>query len=465
MTDTAQGPDDRPLRPVPASGTVPPQNLEAEESVLGAMMISPGAIGAVLDILDGHEFYRESHARIFRAAVALYVKGEPVDPITLTNTLEETGLLADVGGRVRLHELAALVPASANAAHYARIVRELSVVRGLIRGGGEISRLGWDRPGPVEELVEQAEAIVFDISQQRSSGDLVSAKDAIAEAWANLMSLYENGRDVIGTPTGFKVIDDLTSGLQPGNLVVLAARPSMGKSGLALGMAAHVSLRLGVPSALFTLEMSRAEVMQRLLSGEAAVDGQKIRNGRGIMPEDWQKLTAASERIEKAPLFIDDSALLTIGEIRSKARRLKMRLPELGLIVVDYLQLMAGSGSEENRNQEISRISRALKILARDLETPVLALSQLSRAVEQRHDKRPILSDLRDSGAIEQDADVVLFVYRDEYYNPESAAEDGTEGIAEVNIAKQRNGPTGTVKLSFVKRYARFTDLAPDYQQ
>jgi replicative DNA helicase len=440
------------------SETVPPQSKDAEESVLGSMLISEGAIGAVLDVLDGTEFYFHSHGKIFKAALGLYAQGRPVDVVTMIDRLHELGELDDVGGRVRLHELGALVPASSNAAHYARIVRELAIVRGLIRAGQEITRLGWDRPGTVEELAEQAEAIVFDATQARQSGDLVAAKDIIGETWRNLMHLFENGRDVIGTPTGYKVIDDLTSGLQPGNLVVLAARPSMGKSGLALGMAANVTLRQGVPAALFTLEMSKQEVMQRLLAGEALVDGQKIRNGRGLVPEDWQKLTAASERIEKAPLFIDDSALLTIGEIRSKARRLKMRNPDLGLVVVDYLQLMASTGNEENRNQEIGRISRALKILARDLEVPVLALSQLSRGVEQRHDKRPILSDLRDSGAIEQDADVVMFIYRDEYYNPE---ETDQQGLAEVNVAKQRNGPTGTVKLSFVKRHARFTDLAP----
>lgn len=447
----------------PQAKNVPPQNLEAEESVLGAMMISPGAIAAVCDVLsaDGHEFYRGSHAKVFRAAVALYTQGEPVDAITLTDLLEQRGELEDVGGRVRLHELAALVPASANAAHYARIVRETSIVRGLIRAGGEISRLGWDRPGEVAELVDRAEQSLYEVTQEHARGGLIPAADIVGDTYRRVMTLAETGADVIGVPTGFEVIDRLTSGLHPGNLVIIAARPSMGKSGLGLNIASHVSVKLGLPVAFFTLEMTRDEVMQRTLASEAMIDSQKIRNGRGLTGEDWQRLSAAASRVEAAPLYIDDSSLSTVGDIRSKARRMKMQHPNLALVVVDYLQLMTGSGSEDSRVQEISRISRGLKILAGDLEVPIVALSQLSRAVEQRHDKRPILSDLRDSGSIEQDADVVMFIYRDEYYNPETAAEDGTEGIAEVNISKQRNGPTSTVKLAFVKKLAGFDDLQP----
>lgn len=443
----------------PREAPVPPQNLEAEESILGAMMLSPGAVAAVTEVLSprGTEFYRESHAKIYRAAAGLYEKGEPVDAITLADRLEEAGELQDVGGRVRLHELAGLVPATANVAHYATIVRELSLVRGLIRAGGSISRLGWERPGPLAELVERAEQELFEVTQERGKGDLVAARDAIADAYRRLVQLSETGRDLVGCPTGFQVIDHITSGLQPGNLVVLACRPSMGKSGLALGILANVTLRGGLPAVLFTLEMSTSEVMQRLLSMESLVDSQKIRNGRGLDREDWARLANASGRIEQAPLHVDDSGLITVGEIRSKARRLKMRNPDLALVCVDYLQLMASTGNEENRVQEVSRITRSLKILARDLEVPVLALSQLNRGVEARHDKRPILSDLRESGSVEQDADVVMFIYRDEYYNPEDTDQ---QGIAEVNVAKQRNGPTGTVKLSFVKKHARFSDLA-----
>ncbi len=262
---------------------------------------------------------------------------------------------------------------------------------------------------------------------------------------------------MIGVASGFAVIDRLTAGFHPGNLVIIAARPSMGKSGLALNIAGHVAIRVGLPVALFTLEMSESEVMQRYLSAESYVDSQRIRTGN-LAGEDWQRLSAAAGKLEGAPLFVDDSSLSTVGEIRSKARRLKMRHPDLALVIVDYLQLMTSTGSEESRVQEVSRISRGLKILAGDLDVPVIALSQLSRAVEQRHDKRPILSDLRDSGSIEQDADIVMFIYRDEYYNPEDTDQ---QGIAEVQIAKQRNGPTGTVKLAFVKKLAGFDDLAP----
>src|SRR3989440_403195 len=361
------------LAPVPDSAPVPPQNLEAEESVLGAMMLSPGAIGAVSEILDAGDFYRESHAKIYRAALALYAKGEPVDAITLTDELEERSELEAVGGRVRLHELAALVPATANASHYARIVRETATLRGLIRAGGEISRLGWGRPG----------------------------------------------------------------------------------AALALCMAANIAVRQNIPVGMFTLEMSKSEVTQRLMCSEAKVESQRLRTGK-LAPDDWPRLTAACDKLAKAPIYVDDTGSINMMEIRSKSRRLKSRHPDLGLIVVDYLQLMSSAGSAENRVQEVSQISRSLKILARDLEVPIIALSQLSRAVEQRTDKRPILSDLRESGSIEQDADLVAFVYRDEYYNDES----DQQGLAEVILAKHRNGPTDSIKLSFLKRYAKFSDLA-----
>jgi replicative DNA helicase len=443
------------LAPVLSSAPVPPQNLEAEESVLGAMMLSPGAIGAVSEILDAGDFYRESHAKIYRAALALYAKGEPVDAITLTDELEERSELEDVGGRVRLHELAALVPATANAAHYARIVHETATLRGLIRVGSEISRLGWDRPGDTGDLVDQAEQILFDLSQQRVTGEFTHIDQLLKESFERITSLYEAGEDVTGTRSGYRELDRLTSGFQPGNLIIVAARPSMGKSALALCMAANVAVRHGVPVGLFTLEMSKAEVTQRLMCSEAKVESQRLRNGK-LAPDDWPRLTAACDKLAKAPIYVDDTGSINMMEIRSKARRLKSRHPDLGLIVVDYLQLMSSAGNAENRVQEVSQISRSLKILARDLEVPILALSQLSRAVEQRTDKRPILSDLRESGSIEQDADLVAFIYRDEYYNEES----DQQGLAEVILAKHRNGPTDSVKLSFLKRYAKFTDLA-----
>jgi replicative DNA helicase len=435
---------------------VPPQNLEAEESVLGAMMLSPGAIGAVSEVLDAGDFYRESHAKIYRAALALYAKGEPVDAITLVDELEERGELEDAGSRTRIHELAALVPASANAGHYARIVREMATLRGLIRAGGEISGLGWERPGETTDLVDRAEQIVFDLSQSRVTSEFSHIEELLKDSFERITALYEAGADVTGTPSGFRDLDRLTSGFQPGNLIIVAARPSMGKSGLGLCIAGNLAVRAEVPTAVFTLEMSKSEVTQRLMCSEAKVESQRLRTGK-LAADDWPRLTAACDRLAKAPIYVDDTGSITMMEIRSKARRLKSREPGLGLIVVDYLQLMTSGASVENRVQEVSQISRQLKVLARDLDVPILAMSQLSRAVEQRHDKRPILSDLRESGSIEQDADLVMFIYRDEYYNEES----DQQGIAEVHLAKHRNGPTDTVKLSFLKRYAKFADLAP----
>jgi replicative DNA helicase len=434
---------------------VPPQNLEAEESVLGAMMLAPGAIGAVSEILDAGHFYRESHAKVFRAAVALYGKGEPVDAITLVDELERRGELDAIGGRVRVHELAALVPATANAAHYARIVKEMATLRGLIEAGAEVSRLGWERPGETADLVDRAEQVIFELAQQRITSDFTHIEALLKESFERITALYEAGVEVTGAPSGYRDLDRLTSGFQPGNLIVVAARPSMGKSALGLCIAANLAVRAQEPVALFTLEMSKAEVTQRLMCSEAKVESQRLRTGK-LAVDDWPRLTAACDKLAKAPIYVDDTGSITMMELRSKARRLKSREPSLGLIVVDYLQLMTSGTTVENRVQEVSQISRQLKVLARDLDLPILAMSQLSRAVEQRHDKRPILSDLRESGSIEQDSDLVIFVYRDEYYNDES----DQQGLAELIVAKHRNGPTDMVKLSFLKRYAKFADLA-----
>jgi replicative DNA helicase len=434
---------------------IPPQNLDAEESVLGAMMLSPGAIGAVSEVLDAGDFYRESHAKVYRAGLALYARGEPVDAITLVDELEQRGELEDAGGRTRVHELAALVPASANAGHYARIVREMATLRGLIRAGSEISQLGWERVGEPADLVDRAEQIVFDLSQSRVSTEFSHIETLLKESFERITALYEAGEEITGVPAGFRDIDRLTSGFQPGNLVIVAARPSMGKSAFGLCIGANIAIRHQLPVALFTLEMSKAEVTQRLMCSEAKVESQRLRSGK-LAPDDWPRLTAACDKLAKAPIYVDDTGSITMMEIRSKARRLKSKEPTLGLIIVDYLQLMTSGSNVESRVQEVSQISRNLKILARDLDVPILAMSQLSRAVEQRHDKRPILSDLRESGSIEQDADLVAFIYRDEYYNDDSP----DQGLAEVILAKHRNGPTGTEKLSFLKRYAKFADLA-----
>ena len=438
------------------SSIVPPQNLEAEESVLGSMLLSPVAVGTVSEILDASDFYRESHAKMYRAALSLWSKGEPVDAITLVNELDERAELDAAGGQARVVELAALVPAASNVDHYARIVKEMSTLRGLIRAGQEIVRLGQEREGEVSDLVDRAEQIVFELGQKRATSDFSHIETLLKESFERITHLYEAGTEITGVPSGYRELDLMTSGFQPGNLIILAARPSMGKSGLGLCIVTNLGVRHQTPVALFTLEMSKSEVTQRMMCSEAKVESQRLRTGR-LAPDDWPRLTAACDRLMKAPIFVDDAGSTSIMELRSKARRLKSREPALGLIVVDYLQLMASDRNVESRVQEVSQISRALKVLARELEVPILAMSQLSRAVEQRHDKRPILSDLRDSGSIEQDADLVFFIYRDEYYLGE---ESDQQGIAEVILAKHRNGPTGTVKLSWLRRYAKFADLA-----
>src|SRR5438034_4750211 len=395
------------LAPVPDSAPVPPQNLEAEESVLGAMLLSPGAIGAVSEIVDAGDFYRGSHALVYRAALGLYAKGEPVDAITLVDELDERGELDDVGGRARIAELAALVPATANAAHYARIVAEMATLRGLVRAGSEIARLGQERPGETLDLVDRAEQIVFELAQQRVTSDFAHIESLLKESFERITQLYEAGVDITGVPTGFRDLDKLTSGFQPGNLVILAARPSMGKSALGLCAAANLAVRHETPVGLFTLEMSKTEVTQRMMCSEAKVESQRLRTGK-LAADDWPRLTAACDKLMKAPIWVDDTGSITMMEIRSKARRLKSREPNLGLIVVDYMQLMSSGASVENRVQEVSQISRQLKVLARDLDVPIVALSQLSRAVEQRTDKRPILSDLRESGCLSGETRVYL---------------------------------------------------------
>ncbi|MSO95752.1 MAG: replicative DNA helicase [Thermoleophilia bacterium] len=389
------------------SAVVPPQNLEAEESVLGAMLLSATAIGAVTEVLHASDFYRDSHGTIYQAALALYGKGEPVDAITLANELDERSELERVGGTAKIAELAAVVPATSNAEHYARIVKEMATLRGLVRVGQEIQRLGQTRPGVTTDLVDRAEQMVFELAQQRASGDFDHIYDLLKEGFERIVHLYEAGVEVTGTPSGFRELDKLTSGFQPGNLIIIAARPSMGKSALALCAAANLAVRHDTPVALFTLEMSKSEVTQRLMCSEAKVESQRLRSGR-LAQDDWPRLTAACDKLMKAPIYIDDTGSITMMELRSKARRLKSREPKLGMIIVDYLQLMTSGSNPENRVQEVSQISRQLKVLARDLEVPILALSQLSRAVEQRHDKRPILSDLRESGCLAGDTPVYL---------------------------------------------------------
>lgn len=441
---------------MPDNVRVPPQDADAEESLLGAMMLTPQAIDAASEILDGSEFYRESNAKVFRAAVAMRERGDPVDVVTLRDELG--GALDNVGGWERLRLIASTVPAAGSAGHYAKIVRDHYTRRSLIRAGGLIANMGWQSEEKPDVLIDQAGQITADLALRRRTGEFRTAAEGMRDAYKALMERAAHGRDVVGLPTGLADLDRLLSGFQGGQLVTLASRPSMGKSALALGICAEAAVVLELPVLLFTMEMSEHEVHQRLLSAFAHVDSQKVRSGKGIEANEWSRLAEAASRIEKAPLYVYDSAFVTAAEIGSSTRRMRAQHP-VALVVVDYLQLMATDGKDESRVQEVSRISRSLKVLARELDLPVLALSQLSRAVEQRHDKRPILSDLRESGAIEQDSDVVLFLYRDEYYHPD---EFDQQGLAELNVAKQRNGPTGTIRLAFVSRYALFSDLTPE---
>src|SRR6476659_2697240 len=435
---------------------VPPQDIDAEESVLGAMLVSQNAIAIVSELLKPEDFYRRSHATIYRTILEMYGKGEVVDSITLTSALDNRGVLDEVGGKPQVHTLAAPVPAAANARHYAQIVRDTATYRGLIRAGTDIASLGYEHLGEPQELVDQAEQIVFSIGDQRISTDFERIDGLLKQSFERLDEIQNSDHDITGAPSGFKALDELTAGFQKSNLIVLAARPGMGKTSLALNIATHLAVREQIPVAIFSLEMSREEVTTRLMCTEGRVDSKRLRVGK-LSKADWNNLTNASTRLYNAPIFVDDSA--GVSPMETKARRLKARLDgHLGLVVVDYLQLMGGQTRVENRVQEISQISRALKLIARDLDVPVLAISQLSRAVEQRTDKRPVLSDLRESGSIEQDADLVMFVYRDEYYNGE---ESDSQGLAELHLAKHRNGPTDMVKLSFLRRFAKFADLAP----
>lgn len=434
---------------------IPPQNLEAEESVLGAMLLSGTAVSTVAEILRPEDFYRPTHGTILRAILELDHAGEPVDAITLSDFMEQRGELTKIGGQAKIAELVALVPATGNVEHYARIVRDTATLRKVIEAGQRISNMGYDREGATSAIVDRAEQMLFDIGQGRTTSDFSDIGDLLSENFEIITRLQAAGDSIIGIPSGYKELDKLTTGFHPGNLVIIAARPSMGKSALALSIAAHNGLR-DVPVALFTLEMSEQEVTQRLVSSEGKIDAQRLRTGQ-LSTTDWERFSETSNRLSNMPVKIDDSGTTTIMEMRAKSRRLKAKYPNLGLIIVDYVQLMISDDDKENRVQEVSQISRGLKVLARDLRVPVIAMSQLNRGVEQRTDKRPLLSDLRESGSLEQDADVVMFIYRDDYYKKE---ESEVQGQAEIIIAKQRNGPVGTAHVSFIGRYAKFQDLA-----
>lgn len=434
--------------------TVPPHNLEAEESVLGACMISKEAAGFAVDALEPTDFYRPSNSEVFKAIVELYARGDSIDPVTVGEELQRRGKLEEVGGRPYVATLVHAVPTAGSVPYYSSIVSETAVLRRLIQAGDSISKLGYSYPEQVEQVVGQAQDVVFNLSQRRSNKEFRPLGDVLAESMEIVERLYQNGSKVTGLPTGFDDLDDITAGLHPASLVMVAARPGHGKSSLALGIAHEVAVQQGKPVAFFSLEMSETELAQRLICMEAKIDSNSLRRG-ALGDADWGRISNSLGRLGDAPLHIADTPNLTIMEMRAKCRRIQAR-GELALIVVDYLQLMTPIRRSDNRVQEVSEISRSLKILARELDVPVLALSQLNRGLETRNDKRPQLADLRDSGALEADADIVLFIYRDEVYN----AESNDRGVAEINIAKHRNGPLGRVKLAFLDRYATFANLA-----
>jgi len=439
---------------------VPPQNVEAEQSVLGAILLDNEAINQAIEILNTEDFYRESHREIFRAMVALSERNQPVDAITLTDALRTGGVLEAVGGVGYIAELAACVPTAANAGHYARIVREKALLRSLASISTEIASGAYDSPPNVDEYLDDSEHKIFEISERRIRQSFHSMPELTRESIRLLERLYERKELVTGVPTGFLDLDRLTAGLQPADLIVIAARPSMGKTALALNVAAHAATecepRVGV--ALFSLEMSKEQLVLRMLCAEGRVDSSRARAGY-LGERDFPKLAQAAARLSEAPIFIDDSSDTTPIVLKAKCRRLmRERTANLGLIIIDYLQLMRSARPGESREKEIAEISRSLKALAKELKVPVLALSQLNRQVETRPDRRPLLADLRESGAIEQDADVIAFIYRDEMYHRDSKE----PGVAEVIIAKQRNGPTGTAKLTYLTQFTRFENYAPE---
>jgi len=446
----------RTTRPAGGGGRVPPHNLSAEESVLGAILLSRDALGAVIEEgLRYDDFYKPGHQHIYDAACAVSQSGGPADTITVADELERLGLLEQVGGVEALHSLQNATPAISNAAHYARIVKDAAMLRRLIMVAGDISELAYSRPENVDEALDEAETRVFKVADRRVADTYVEIGELMKGAIERIEENFARGDTITGTATGYSDLDELLSGLQPSTLNIVGARPAMGKTAFGLGMATHVAKTTSRPVLVFSLEMGHVELTQRILSSEAEVDSTKIRNGR-LSESDWAKIGRAIGRLE-VPLYLDDNPRVTVMEIRAKARRLRMRHGDLALILIDYLQLMTGGGQAENRQLEVSDISRNLKILARELEVPIVALSQLSRNLEARSDKRPMLSDLRESGALEQDSDVVMFLYRDEVYNKESPE----RGSAEVIVAKHRAGPIGDMRLVFRGQYARFDNAAP----
>jgi replicative DNA helicase len=438
----------------------PPQDVDAERSVLGGMLLSKDAIADVVEILRPGDYYYPANQLIHEAILDLYARGEPADPVTVSAELTKNGQLMRVGGATYLHTLISTVPTAANAGYYAQIVCERAILRRLVTAGTRIVQMGYDTAsgsvgvvGSVDAVVDRAQAEVYEVTERRSSEDYTRIEDLLQPTWDELEQIMDRGGVGTGIPTGFARLDEITNGMHAGQMITVAGRPGSGKSTLALDFARSASIKNGKPSVIFSLEMGKLEIMMRLLSAEASVPLANMRSGH-LNDQDWQRMARRSAELAEAPLFVDDSPNLTMMEIRAKARRLRQR-HDLQLIVIDYLQLMTSGKRVESRQQEVSEFSRAIKLLAKELEVPVVALSQLNRGPEQRTDKRPMLSDLRESGSIEQDSDMVLLVHREDMYEPESQR----AGEADLIIAKHRNGPTATVAVAFQGRYSRFSDM------
>ncbi len=439
---------------------VPPQNKEAEIAVLGSMLLDREAIAKAVESLDKEAFYSESHKEIFSGIISLYDENEAVDIVTLIEKLKQKNLLDQIGGPAYITELANSIPTAANIEHYARIVREKSLLRSLISAATRIVSDSYEPTMGVNDILDNAEKLIFDIaSRKKRAMQVATMKDIVKQSIETIDMLYQRKENITGIPTGFHDMDVKLAGLQKSDMIILAGRPSMGKSALAISMMEYAGVTQKIPCAYFSLEMSKDQMAQRMLCSIAGVNAHKVRTGF-FSQSDWPKLVEAASKLSEAPIYIDDTAGIGALELRAKARRLKAK-HDIQLIIIDYLQLMTGGRSLENRQQEISEISRSLKALARELDLPIIAISQLSRAVEQRADHRPMLSDLRESGAIEQDADVVMLILREEYYNPM----EENKGIAEVIIAKQRHGPVGTIKLAFIPEFTKFSNLSRNEEE
>ena len=439
---------------------VPPQNVEAEQAVLGTILLQDRSLLKVVEILSAENFYRDAHKVIYEAMVSLFEKREPHDLITVTSLLIDQNRLDRIGGAAYLASLTDVIPFTGTLVHHAQIIREKAILRRLIQTSSEVAARCYNAQDDIETMVDEAEKSIFEIAQARKTQGFESMARIVPKAFDRITRLADRKEHITGVATGYEELDRMTAGLQPSDLIVLAGRPSMGKTALAMNMVQHAALIDKIPVAVFSLEMSMEQLALRMLCSVGRIDSQHIRTGR-LHDNDWPKLTRATGMLTDAPIYIDDSAGITVLEMRAKARRLKSE-HDLGLVVVDYLQLMQGKSGIENRAQEISDISRSLKAMAKELDVPIIALSQLNRLLESRTDKRPQLSDLRESGAIEQDADVIVFIYRDEVYN--KAEDNPNRGIAEVIVGKQRNGPIGTIKLTFLAEFTTFesyTNLQP----